>query len=164
MSLFYIVDGYNVIKRSDRFADLSLREARARFFVFLESRRPHGSLRNRLIVVFDGSPEVFGFREDTSFEVVFTSGESADDKIKSLVEGLSSDAKRAVVVTDDRDLARSVRLKGARIMSVGDFLGKPQRKERARRSQSAAPDAGNTLNVVERERITEEFRKLWLGP
>ena len=161
MSLLYIVDGYNVIK-SGPLGDLPLRQARERFFSFLETSRPHGSVRNRLIVVFDGSSEVFGFKDQTSFEVVFTSGESADEKIKSLVGDLP-DTRSVIVVTDDRDLSYSVRRCGAQVMGTKDFLNKPRHKGQGRSRRAAGEaDAGNTLNLVQRERITEEFRKLWL--
>lgn len=161
MSLLYIVDGYNVIK-SGPLGDLPLRQARERFFAFLEAARPHGSFRNRLIVVFDGSSEVSGYKDQTSFEVVFTSGESADDRIKSLVCGLK-DVRSAIVVTDDRSLGYSVRQAGARVMGTKDFLGKPKHGGKTRRKEkSREEDSKNDLNLVERDRITEEFKKLWL--
>lgn len=167
MSLFFIVDGYNAINRSQRFSGLTLRQSRERFLSFLETRRPQGSVRNRLTVVFDGSLEVFGFRESRGFEIIFTKGISADDKIKELVEGMDR-PESAVVVTDDRDLGHSVKQKGAFVMSTVEFLAKgvPSGKtpgdisgQKKERSES---DAKHSLNIVERERITEELRKIWL--
>jgi predicted RNA-binding protein with PIN domain len=161
MSLLYIVDGYNAIKRSSTFDHKILKEARNRFLAWLEHERPHGSLRNRLIVVFDGSSEVFGLKEPTSFEVIFTAGESADDKIKKIVADCP-DPKEIVVVTDDKDLAFSVRSNGAKIMSTDEFLSKgAHAKKVILRPQNVEPKV--SLNIVEREKITEELKKIWLN-
>lgn len=160
MSLLYIVDGYNAIKRSGSFDHKILKEARNRFLAWLEQERPHGSLRNRLIVVFDGSSEVFGLKEPTSFEVIFTAGESADDKIKKIVADCPG-PKEIVVVTDDKDLAFSVRSNGARIMSTDEFLSKgAHAKKEILCPQNVEPKV--SLNIVEREKITEELKKIWL--
>lgn len=161
MSLFYIVDGYNAIKRSAPFCELPLRQARERFLSFLENRRPHGSVRNRLAVVFDGSAQVFGFKENRTFEIIFASGESADEKIKEMVR-THKNPKNIVVVTDDRDLGYATRREGARIMSCAAFL-KPSRAAReAGRAAAGELDAKNTLNIVQREKITQELKGLWL--
>lgn len=161
MSLFYIVDGYNVIKRSAPFCELPLRQARERFFLFLENRRPHGSVRNRLAVVFDGSAQVFGFKDNRTFEIIFTSGESADEKIKEMVRA-QKDPRNIVVVTDDRDLGYAVRREGARIMSCAVFLKPPGAGRTAGRAVAKEADLKNALNVVQREKITQELKGLWL--
>ncbi len=153
MSMVYIVDGYNAMNRSDLFQGGSLKDSRAKFLGYLECRRPQGSLKNRLIVVFDGSREVFGQRESYNFEVQFTSGETADDKIKELVSG-SARPKTIVVVTDDKALGLSVRSCGARLMSVDEFLSK--KKERV------CADDSPGLNIVQREKITQELKQIWL--
>ena len=156
MSLVYIVDGYNVIKCSGRFGDKELRAGREAFFSFLENDRPHGSRANTLIVVFDGSQEVFGLRVEAPFEVIFTQGETADDMIKRMVSE-SGNPKSIVVVTDDRDLGRCVRASGAGLMSSGVFLAKGGRLR-----QPEARDATLGLNIVEREKITEELKRIWI--
>jgi len=161
MSLFYIVDGYNVIKRSGPFCDLPLRLARERFFMFLESRRPHGSVRNRLAVVFDGSAQVFGFKESRTFEIIFTSGESADEKIKEMVRA-DKNPCNIVVVTDDRELGYAVRQEGARTMACAVFLKSPGAARKTGRSAAKEVDLKNALNIVQREKITQELKDLWL--
>jgi predicted RNA-binding protein with PIN domain len=161
MSISYIVDGYNVIKGAAPYCDLPLRQARERFFSFLETMRPHGSLRNRLIVVFDGSSQVFGCMDHRSFEIIFTSGESADEKIKEMVCA-DKNPKNIVVVTNDRDLGYSVRRQGARIMSCAEFLKLSGVVKKVRQAAAKELDAKNILNIVQREKITEECRKIWL--
>ncbi|MDD5019309.1 MAG: NYN domain-containing protein [Candidatus Omnitrophica bacterium] len=159
MSISYIVDGYNAIKSAAPYCDLPLRQARERFFSYLETRRPHGSLRNRLIVVFDGSSEVFGCRNNQTFEIIFTSGESADDKIQEIVVS-SKNPGIVVVVTDDRALGYAVRRAGARTMSCHEFF--KTAAVRGARASVREPDTKNLLNIVQREKITEECRKIWL--
>lgn len=161
MSLCFIVDGYNVIKRSLRFDDNDLRASRLKFLRFLETSRPHGSSRNSLTVVFDGSTEVVGFCEEWTFQVIFSLGESADDRIKKMVSS-SSSPKNCVVVTDDRDLAIFARRCGAQVMDTPSFLkkGSAARPRLKGSSSSGADKAG--LNIVEREKITNELGRLWL--
>jgi predicted RNA-binding protein with PIN domain len=160
MSLCYIVDGYNLIKRSGRFDDDDLRTSRQKFFAYLEACRPQGSLRNSLSIVFDGSADVVGFREDRSFEVIFTRGESADEKIKSMVQA-SGRPKDCIVVTDDRDLAIFVRRCGARVMGTLAFTEKGAPVRPRSKNASAGADT-SSLNIVEREKITREMERLWL--
>lgn len=160
MSLCFIVDGYNVIKRSGRFDDDDLRASRLKFFSFLETCRPQGSVRNHLVIVFDGSSEVIGFREERPFEVIFTRGESADEKIKSMIQ-ISKRPKDCVVVTDDRDLSIFARRCGAQIMGTLAFVAKGAPPRPRSKGLSAKADKAD-LNIVEREKITQEMGRLWL--
>lgn len=163
MSLFYIVDGYNLIKRAPLFRDKRLQEARMGFLSFLERYRPHGSIKNRLAVVFDGSAEVFGYRESYSFEVIFTKGQTADEKIREMVASFHR-PKDVVVVTDDRELAFSVRSQQAKVMSTLLFLNKGKEEKGLLGKASGGLDAEGKpeLNIVLREKITEELSRIWL--
>ena len=163
MSLFYIVDGYNLIKRAPLFKHKRLQEARAGFLAFVELKRPHGSQKNRLAIVFDGSAQVFGYRENYSFEVIFTAGETADEKIKEMVASFDR-PKDIVVVTDDRELLFSVRALQAKTMGTVEFLNKARREDRTPKKSNGFSDAqdGSNLNIVEREKITEEVSRIWL--
>jgi len=163
MSLFYIVDGYNLIKRAPLFKHKRLQEARAGFLSFVELRRPHGSQKNRLAIVFDGSAQVFGYRENYSFEVIFTAGETADEKIKEIVSSFDR-PKNIVVVTDDRELLFSVRALQAKTMGTVEFLNKAGKQDRVPSKEKSSLDAEGRLelNIVEREKITEEVSRVWL--
>lgn len=160
MSLLYIVDGYNVINKSGLLRDKKLQDARSAFFSYICARRPQGSRRNKLIVIFDGSPDIFSYRYDLEFEVFFTQGQTADDEIKRRVED-SGNSKNIVVVTDDRDLAKAVRLGGARVMTVNDFLSKDNSGSGSIRKKNVQVEHSD-LNIVEREKITQEMKKIWL--
>ncbi|MFH0940861.1 MAG: NYN domain-containing protein [Candidatus Omnitrophota bacterium] len=164
MSLTYIVDGYNLIKRTPRFDHDELRLARTELFSYLECYRPHGSLKNKLVVVFDSKGDCFAYRElACSFEVVFTRGETADEKIKSIVSQ-DSQPKEIVVVTDDKQLRLAVRSCGAKVLACSEFLKKgrsPQVKQ-AKFFNAREFDGKGTLNIVQKEKITEELGRIWL--
>lgn len=158
MSLVYIIDGYNVIKRSSLFNNKKLKDARSAFLSYIDLYRPHGSVRNRVVVVFDGTLEGFSFKENFPFEVIFSQGETADEKIKKMVASFAN-PKNIVLVTDDKGLALSLRPHGVIIMGTTEFLNKNQNKKEKGTSLS---DAGIELNIVQREKITEEMARLWL--
>ncbi len=163
MSLTYIVDGYNLIKRTPRFDHDELRLARAALFSYLECYRPHGSLKNSLVVIFDSKSDCFAYREERSFEVVFTRGETADEKIKSIVSQ-DSQPKEIVVVTDDKQLKLAVRSYGARVLACSEFLkkGRSPEEKQARFFKAGELDGKDTLNIVQKEKITEELGRIWL--
>lgn len=162
MSLVYLVDAYNVIKRSPFFRNKKLKEARDAFFVYLEHHRPSGSLKNRMALVFDGKDEVSFLVPHYAFEIIFTRGESADEKIKEMVAA-SATPKAIVVVTDDKALAASVRAHGAKIMATQEFLKKSVIEKKGPESRRAGMQEMKTeLNIVQQEAITEELKKIWL--
>ena len=163
MSLTYIVDGYNLIKRTPCFDHDDLRSARSALFSYLECYRPHGSLKNILVVVFDSKGECFSYREEHSFKVVFTQGETADDKIKAIISQ-NNQPKGIVVVTDDKQLKLAVRSCGAQVLACAEFLKKgrsPQAKQ-ARFFNERELDGKGTLNTVQKDKITEELSRIWL--
>lgn len=159
MSLIYLVDGYNVLKRSRRFERESLKSSRDAFLSYLDGQGIKGSFRNRLVVIFDGKPDVWGFCPQGNCEVIFTQGETADEKIKEMTAGL--DPKNTIVVTDDRDLGLSVRTLGAKVLGSAEFMNKAQDKKEARRPRNAEP-LKTALNIVQREKITQELKTIWL--
>lgn len=157
MALHYYLDGYNVIKRSDRLADLSLEAGREALIRWIERLQPQGSWRNRVTVIFDGQPGVYGGRISSDIEVVFTRGETADDRIKAMILQ-AENASQCVVVTDDRNLQYSVRSQGASVFSVSEFVGKvsSSRKSTGGKSSKVIPE-----NL--RHKIDSEFRDIWLN-
>lgn len=163
MSLSYFVDGYNVMHRAMRMDSSDLAGARESFLGLLSVSRPQGSARNRLVVVFDGCAQVSNIPLNYPFEVIFTSGSSADEMICRLVND-SSSPRNIVVVTDDRDLSRSVRGAGADVMRVDDFLSKIRirRSAKNRKALRGIQESALDLDIAEREKITRELKKIWL--
>ncbi len=118
-----IVDGYNLIRQSDRLRKaerLALEEGRhalLRFLIPYRERTGH-----RLTVVFDGW-EGGAFSEERDREggidILFSRrGEKADDVIKRLAQKSGSEV---VVVTSDRDIGNFVNRCGGTVVASPDF-------------------------------------------
>src|SRR5512138_1212080 len=108
MSLHFIVDGYNVMRRSGAFETGSLETQRQAFLGWIESARPQGSVQNGVTVVFDGQEGGGIFETPGGTRVVFTSGTSADERIKEMVEAAPG-PRNIVVVSDDKEIVCYVR-------------------------------------------------------
>ncbi len=159
MATRYILDGYNIIKQDDVWADLTLADGRQALLAMLMTKRPHGSRRNQVLVVFDGQPDVWGGAAlgDEGVRVVFTTGETADAYIRRLIED-SREVKNMIVVTDDREIQVYVRGLGARVKPVKEFLGVvcPAKRGPVRREKE------KDISVVVERRINAELESVWL--
>jgi predicted RNA-binding protein with PIN domain len=153
-----LIDGYNLIKRSSTLAQKKLEDGRQSLISFVERSRPQGSDRNKVTIIFDGKPGMYGLPVTTEVRVFFTEYESADDKIKALVED-AANKKELVVVTDDRDLMLSVRKLGANVMSNADFIGKADQSRKARPGPSEKP---KVISSTFEYQINQEFEKIWI--
>src|SRR3989338_10813375 len=158
MSLHFILDGYNILLRSrqfNRFSDSDeMSGARQKLIQFLERERPQGSVRNRVTIVFDGRADVIGDWRGVSHQgirVIFTEGESADDRILELIEE-EKEPSQTVIVTDDRELSYRARQFRVKPLSVKDFLAK--RKPEENSPADVDPD--------EAREITRQLAKFWL--
>ena len=159
MALHYIIDGYNVIYQAKRFTGKKLIDSRDGLIKFIEKYKPQGSLNNRVTVVFDGRPGIVNQRVSSLVKVIFSENESADDKIKKLVD-FSKNPGLIVVVTNDRDIICYCRLLGASVKSVKEFLNVfwVHRK-------SASNDTGDEkvqLDSVIAKSITRQLENIWL--
>jgi len=122
-------------------------------------------------IVFDGDLEVFGGMSSSGAKVIFSQGESADDKIKKIVTQ-AQNTKSIVVVSDDRDIQYAVRALGATASGVREFLGQaklPKREKGAGQikkdsRKSGSPEAAKYIPKSDESKITSEFEKIWLKP
>lgn len=122
MSLYYVIDGYNVIETFKELFPGSSRSSREKLVDLILLRRPEGSRRNRITIIFDGQPGITSPKEKR-LDVRFTSGHEADWYIKRMV--LKSDnPKEIVVVTDDRSIVREVVSAGAKVLPTSNFIKK----------------------------------------
>jgi predicted RNA-binding protein with PIN domain len=153
VSLHYIVDGYNVIQSSDRLASGRLRDQRDKLLAFIEQKRPHGSLRNRITVVFDGQPDVSSPPYQGNIEVVFSEGPSADTIIKRRADAAAR-PRDVVVVTNDKAVRRWAAGAKTRLMSCEEFLAAGERPS-PRSNPAAAMDPADV------EDINDELKRLW---
>ena len=158
MAVHYIVDGYNVIKKTPFLDHKKLKDSRDALLNLIYINRPHGSHSNKITVVFDGRDDVLNFKHHYDFPIVFARKESADDKIKQIIDK-AVNVKNIVVVSDDKDIKLYCRPRGARVLSVEEFLGKARKKQiPAKRRYLDASE----LSVLEIKKINDELSKLWL--
>lgn len=156
MSLHFIIDGYNLIKQAPHLDKANLEDSRKALISLLSVYQPQGSRRNRVTVVFDGKQGNFSVSGSaSSAQIIFTQGESADDKIKRMVEK-SENPRNIAVVTNDREIQRFVRQKNAQVKTVDEFLAKcalPKPKGRVDDKIISPPEAAE---------INEEMKRVWL--
>ena len=109
---------------------------------------------------------MLGYANSSLVRVIFTEQESADDKIKSIVEQ-SPLKKSIVVVTDDRDIKYAVRPLGATVMGVKEFWAKMKSSAAKQESSHKASKAmekeeEKLISKTLEYKITSEFEKIWL--
>lgn len=155
MSLHFIIDGYNLIKQTPILNKARLEDSRLALIRFLTIHRPQG--RNRVTVVFDGKEGNFCSRPVSSVGIIFTQGESADDKIKELTEN-SKSPKNMVVVTNDREIQVFVRRLKAQVRTVEEFLLKFNGSSRI----NSKTEDKVILSPADTAKITEEMKNVWL--
>ena len=155
MSLQYIIDGYNIInhplfKENQKI----IKDSRAALLKIIKTKRLCGSPRNKVIIVFDGYPQTDKLEDAIGdLEVIFSRNNSADEKIKKMVENCAN-PKNIIVVSDDKEIKFFIRTCGARPMSAEEFLAHPEAKHK----EPVKPE----LTFTQMHKINQELRKLWL--
>jgi predicted RNA-binding protein with PIN domain len=116
--MIIIIDGYNVLKQYTPGADVS-HSARTRFIAHCAqyARRKN----HTLIVVFDGGPHQWMFKEVINGVTVVYSGQqkTADDVIKGYIEQYHS--HDALLVSSDRELNVCAQAHGVTSINSRDF-------------------------------------------
>ncbi|MBF0330999.1 MAG: NYN domain-containing protein [Candidatus Omnitrophica bacterium] len=172
MSRQLLLDGYNILKQTPDFAsalDRSLEDGRAALIRFIRERRPQGSDRNEVTLVFDGQNGMGGMDLSAGLamdiRVVFTQGFSADDHIRNTVED-SANPGQIICVTNDRELAIACRHRGAVIWSVEDFVAHGYKEESSAAHRSAETRRregdGKVIPHTMARKIDEELTDRWL--
>jgi predicted RNA-binding protein with PIN domain len=131
---------------------------------FVEVKNPQGSQTNKITIVFDGKSDVFSPPVNSFVKVLFSSDETADDKIKRMVAS-SSNAKNIIVVTNDRAIQYAVKATGAKVLSVENFLKKAEGRKRGSSNVSGKSKKEVFKNIprsVEQE-INQELKDVWLN-
>lgn len=155
MSQHFIIDGYNIIKNNPRLNNAKLKDSREALLRFIKDSRPCGSPKNTVTVVFDGRPDVFYYRPPSHIEIIFTKNESADDRIKKIIEK-APQPRNLCVVTDDREIRDFAKGYRAAVKSVDEFISKPESQTKP------APEIKPELTYSQIEEINAELRKIWL--
>jgi predicted RNA-binding protein with PIN domain len=102
--------------------------------------------RDNISLICDGTPSNTGVHASRNIEIIFTGGtKSADQEIMDRVS-TSSSSNRIVVVTNDREIIRFIRARGAQHLGSVAFLEaiiedhqKPT-KQHARKPSGLSPD------------------------
>ena len=141
-----------------------LEDRRRQLICFIEQYAPQGSSNNCVTVVFDGDLEVFGGMKSSVAKIVFSQGESADDKIKKIV-AQAHNSKNIVVVSDDRDIQYAVRALGAKTSGVRVFLDQVKVSGSSKKSsvKRSPAESQKYIPKSEESKITSEFGEIWLG-
>lgn len=146
--LVYIIDGFNVIHKIPELkTSLSPQKD---LIAYIKRKRLTGSKNNRVVVVFDGKPDLTLGEKD--FEVFFSQDRTADDVIKEKVSRMKN-KRQVLVVTDDREIVSRVKNEGAAVLRVSDFIKTKPKK---------CKDEGKDISYKLQHQITEELRRIWL--
>ena len=89
--------------------------------------------------------------------VIFSRAESADERIKKLVE-LIPNPKNVVVVSDDKEIRLFAKSCRAELESVEEFLSF---QDKLTRLKNGIPEI--ELTYTQMHKINEELKKLWLS-
>lgn len=159
MSLQYVIDGYNIINHPlfERSREQNGQPA-LNIISFVRQKRLTGSLKNKIILVFDGFPQ--GPSNNSGYgevSVIFSRKISADEKIKKIVEG-SLNRKNIIVVSNDKEIKFAVNSLGACSMQIEEFVGKKEKNHKPPKKESLKDE----LNYSQKHNINEELMRIWL--
>jgi len=159
MSLQYIIDGYNIIHHPNLTpANKQIQDPKAALLEFIKINRLTGSLKNKITLVFDGYPDASGrSRDDADVEIIFSRHESADERIKRIVES-SGRRKNIIVVSDDREIRFCVKAAGATCLGVEEFTHPKGRPAHLQKTDTHKTE----LSYSQIQKINQEFKKIWL--
>ncbi|UCD82420.1 MAG: NYN domain-containing protein [Desulfobacterales bacterium] len=126
MSLHIIIDGYNLIRQSSRLSILDLQDIQLGREALVDMLAAYKKFKaHRITVVFDGTglPLVSRQRDrQKGITIVYShNGESADAVIKKMAR---REGPKALVVSSDQDIVRSVAAWGVTAINARDFESK----------------------------------------
>ena len=160
-----LVDGYNVIRRIPKWADLFRRDMAASRNALIQHctlfKSRHHAV-GEIVVIFDGDstvtshpgPHVPGVR------VTFTpTGVEADERIVEMVRGGAPHGM--IVVSDDAEVAGRSHNLGATIMSVADFQRGALPGPGGARRKPKQTDEKKDLTPSQERAINEEMKGLF---
>jgi len=117
-------------------------------------------MKNKVTIVFDGYPTMNNpLCPSGDCELLFSQDESADDRIRHLVEHIGN-PRIVVVITDDRSVQFHAKAAGASVMGVEEFI---TAKAASAADRLRKTDRKIELSSVDEARINNELRKLWLN-
>jgi hypothetical protein len=157
MSLQYIIDGCNVTHNPSFTKNIPKRPVDSRVFL-IELIRSRNLCANKSLIwlVFDGYPDKeLENLEKEHFRIIFSYKQSADEKIKRILE-LTANPKNTIVVSDDKEVSSFARIMHAKAVSIEVFM----RDSRVKRKGVLLEET--RLNYSQMHKINDELKRLWL--
>lgn len=126
MSIHIIIDGYNLIRQSSQLSTLDLQDIQMGRDALVDMLAAYKKIKaHRITVVFDGTRSpllALQRKRQKGITLVFShAGETADAVIKQMAR---REGAKALVVSSDLDIVRSVEDRGAATISAPDFENK----------------------------------------
>ncbi len=126
MSIHIIIDGYNLIRQSSELGMLDRQDIQQGREAVIDMLAAYKRIEShRITVVFDGTnAPLYSQQRDRhkGIAIIFSrSGETADAVIKKMA---GREKQKALVVSSDREIARSAASAGAATMNADDFESK----------------------------------------
>ena len=126
MSIHIIIDGYNLIRQSNRLSILDLQDIQLGRDALVDMLAAYKKVKShRITVVFDGTRAPLLSQQRNRLKgitIIFShKGESADTVIKKMAH---KEGQAALVVSSDQDIVHSAAASGAATISANDFENK----------------------------------------
>jgi len=160
MSLQYIIDGYNVTnhpefrKQLPKFSS----DSRVALIQLIKLKKLCGSSNNSVWVIFDGYQDAsIDNLDEFNLKVIYSRKESADDRIKKIIERISN-PKNVIVISDDKEIKFFVKSCKAKSVSVQNFLCAKNKM-----AEKAAALVEPEITYSQMHKINEELKKIWLS-
>ncbi len=146
--LWFIIDGYNVIKQHKRLKCLTLQTARQQLREITLGK----ITRDKATLVYDGKDLPLVNRQNSSsiIEELFSRGETADELIKKMIKK-AKNPSQLVIITNDREIQRFAKSNRVKFEAVEIFL---KRKPAGRQQPKA-------LKPKDIQEINSEIVSVW---
>lgn len=151
--MHFILDGYNIIFKMSSLFPGNIKNSRAKLVHYIKTKRPQGSNRNPVTIVFDSSQVVIDYPIPPGVEIKFAHNISADDYIVKLIEK-SRNPQLITMVTDDRELQFRAKTLDAKSLGVEDFF--KAKKKRQPKSENKPVLTRNDMKEIADELLAKK--------
>ncbi len=135
---------------------------------FIKFKKPCGSPKNKISVVFDGYPPANSRHsfDQAEINVIYSQEITADARIKAMLD-ICQNPKIVIVVSDDREIQFFAKSAGAKAAGVEEFIHSAKLDPDSLRLKGNLKTLRDDLlkpelNYTQANQINKEFRKLWL--
>jgi predicted RNA-binding protein with PIN domain len=152
--MHFIIDGYNLMHSLPGLSKGQLEARREALVRMIDAYRQKINPVHHFTVVFDSRRDDLDYPSGKNkIKIIFAHGISADEKILQMIKKAAK-SETAILVSDDRELAWSAKLSGAKRLSNQEFLERlrPKRAQKEREEH---------LSIPQQRKITEELEKIW---